>query len=97
MRKFIPFIAFLVWASTIISAQQVSTFSGGTPDDAIALDTDGNIYCSNYAGNAVFKFTPSGEVSSFVTGLKRGRAFFSREKKAPLIQNALKFQKSALN
>ena len=69
MRKFIPFIAFLLWASTIILAQQVSTFTGGTPDDAIALDTEGNIYCSNYVGNAVFKFTPSGQVSSFVTGL----------------------------
>ncbi len=62
-------------------AQSVSTFTDGTPDDAIALDSNGNIYCSNYVGDTVFKFSPSGEVSSFVTGLNtpNGLAFNSND------------------
>ncbi len=60
-------------------SQTVTTFTGGTPDDGIALDANGNIYCSNYVGDTVFKFTPAGDVSSFVTGLNtpNGLAFNS--------------------
>ncbi len=60
-------------------AQTVTTFTDGTPDDAIAIDSDGNIYCSNYVGDKVFKFTPSGDVSPFITGLNspNGLAFNS--------------------
>lgn len=62
-------------------AQTVTTFSDGTPDDAIALDTQGNIYCSNYVGDTVFKFTPSGGMTPFITGLNtpNGLAFNSNE------------------
>lgn len=61
--------------------QTVSTFTNGTPDDGIALDSNGNIYCSNYTGDTVFKFTPSGDVSPFITGLNspNGIAFNSNE------------------
>ncbi|GAB5401021.1 MAG: hypothetical protein Aureis2KO_26060 [Aureisphaera sp.] len=62
-------LCFLLMTSFWVTAQTVTTFSGGTPDDAIALDSNGNIYASNYVGDAVFKFTPSGDVESFVTGL----------------------------
>jgi len=67
-------------ANVAIISQEVSTFTAGSPDDAIALDDEGNIYCSNYVGDAVFKFTPSGQVSSFVTGLNtpNGIAFNSQ-------------------
>lgn len=62
-------------------AQSVTTFTDGTPDDGIAIDTNGNIYCSNYLGDTVFKFTPSGEMSSFITGLNtsNGLAFDSND------------------
>ena len=79
MKTHVLFIfAFLIGAHLLI-AQTVSTFTDGTPDDAIAIDSNGNIYCSNYVGDTVFKFTPSGEVSSFVTGLNtpNGLAFNS--------------------
>ncbi|MDC8006021.1 SMP-30/gluconolactonase/LRE family protein [Aureisphaera galaxeae] len=56
-------------ASLWAHAQTVTTFSQGTPDDAIVLDSNGNIYCSQYTGDTVFKFTPAGDVESFVTGL----------------------------
>ena len=62
-------------------AQSVSTFTNGTPDDGIAIDSNGNIYCSNYTGDTVFKFSPSGNVTSFITGLNtpNGIAFNSNE------------------
>ena len=62
-------------------AQTVTTFTEGTPDDAIAIDSNGNIYCSNYVGDKVFKFTPSGDVSPFITGLNtpNGLAFNSND------------------
>ena len=48
-------------------------------DDALALDSEGNLYGSNFAGTTVYKITPSGEVSPFVTGLANpnGLAFDS--------------------
>jgi DNA-binding beta-propeller fold protein YncE len=62
-------------------SQTVTTFTEGTPDDAIAIDANGNIYCSNYVGDTVFKFTPEGEVTSFITGLNtpNGLAFNSNQ------------------
>ncbi len=74
-------LCFLLLFSLCVHAQTVSTFTGGTPDDAIALDSNGNIYASNYVGDTVFKFTPSGDVSSFVTGLvtPNGLAFNSND------------------
>jgi sugar lactone lactonase YvrE len=75
--RFILFTAFL--CTCIAYSQTVTTFTDGTPDDAIAIDSDGNIYCSNYVGDTVFKFTPSGDMSPFVTGLNtpNGLAFNS--------------------
>lgn len=76
----ITLLAFSFFTSTVIS-QTVTTFTGGTPDDGIAIDSNGNIYASNYMGDTVFKFTPSGEVSSFITGLNtpNGLAFNSND------------------
>ncbi len=64
-------LCYLVWLGGIITShtQTVTTFTAGTPDDAIILDNNGNIYCSNYMGDAVFKFSPVGEVSTFISGL----------------------------
>lgn len=62
-------------------AQTVTTFTEGTPDDAIAIDSNGNIYCSNYVGDKVFKFTTSGDVTPFIIGLNtpNGLAFNSND------------------
>lgn len=47
------------------SAQIVSTISDGQMTDGIGLDSDGNLYCSNFAGPEVFKVDPSGIVTIF--------------------------------
>ncbi len=66
---------FVTIASTM--AQTVTTFTDGTPDDAIAIDADGNVYASNFTGDTVFKFDNSGNAMPFVTGLNtpNGLAF----------------------
>lgn len=82
MKKIILLpLAALFFATASIFSQTVTTFTDGTPDDAIALDSNGNIYCSNYVGDTVFKFTPSGEMSAFITGLNtpNGLAFNSNQ------------------
>lgn len=79
MKTTILLLALLL--STYGFSQSVSTFTNGTPDDGIAIDSNGNIYCSNYTGDTVFKFTSSGTVTSFITGLNtpNGIAFNSNE------------------
>ena len=52
---------------TCLTAQTtVSTFSDGNPDDAIAFDSNGNIYASGFIANKVYKFTPSGAMTEFI-------------------------------
>jgi len=81
MKSIFFTVALLFMTSVLTNAQTVSTFTGGTPDDGIALDSNGNIYCSNYVGDTVYKFTPTGDVSSFITGLvtPNGLAFNSND------------------
>jgi len=81
MIKIIQSITVSLFLVTVGWSQTVTTFTNGTPDDAIVLDNAGNIYCSNYVGDTVFKFTPNGDVSSFITGLSspNGLAFNSNQ------------------
>ncbi len=69
MKKITLFLCAGLLIKVMAFSQTVTTFTAGTPDDAIVLGGNGNIYCSNYVGDTVFKFTPTGDVSSFVTGL----------------------------
>lgn len=61
--------AALLLSTCILYSQTVSTFTDGTPDDAIAIDSNGSIYASNYVGDSVFKFTTAGAMTTFVSGL----------------------------
>jgi sugar lactone lactonase YvrE len=82
MKKIgLPILIALFCATASIFSQTVTTISAGTPDDAIAMDSNGNIYCSNYVGDTVFKFTPTGDMSAFITGLNtpNGLAFNSNQ------------------
>lgn len=81
MKKTLLLFAVLLASGLIGFSQTVTTFSDGTPDDAITMDATGNIYCSNYVGDTVFKFTPLGEMTSFITGLNtpNGLAFNSNQ------------------
>jgi sugar lactone lactonase YvrE len=69
MKKLFFISATFLIGQFFLQAQTVTTFADGTPDDAIALDSNGNIYASNFTGDSVFKFTPTGEMSYFITGL----------------------------
>lgn len=77
MKKQLFFLSTILLVQIPIIAQTVTTFEDGTPDDAIAIDTNGNIYASNYMGDTVFKFTSTGEMTPFITGLNtpNGLAF----------------------
>lgn len=72
---------FVVLCTTSIFAQTVTTFPGGTPDDGIAIDSEGNIYSSNFTGDKVFKYTTDGDSSVFIEGLDtpNGLAFDSND------------------
>lgn len=55
-----------------INAQTVTTIlnsNSADVDDAMTLDSQGNLYGSTFYGGAVYKITPEGEVSTFVSGL----------------------------
>jgi len=67
--------------SFLIQAQNVTTFTGGSPDDGIAIDSQGSIYASNFTGDTVFKFNTSGDMSVFISGLTtpNGLAFDSND------------------
>ena len=63
----------MVFSNLIVSliyTQITITISGSssTIDDALILDSEGNLYGSNYDGSAVFKITPDGEESIFSDG-----------------------------
>ncbi len=71
MRKFYIFIVIIL--SITGYGQNVTTILNSPDadiDDALALDSKGNLYGSNFVGDAVYKITPTGEVSAFVTGLR---------------------------
>ena len=53
-------------------SQTVTTFlnsNDAVVDDAMALDSQGNLYGSTFYGGTVYKITPDGTSSPFVTGL----------------------------
>ncbi|MCB0461156.1 MAG: T9SS type A sorting domain-containing protein [Flavobacteriaceae bacterium] len=52
-----------------VTGQTVSTFSDGSPDDGIDIDSNGNLYVSDIYGGKIFKYTPSGVMSEFASGL----------------------------
>lgn len=64
---------FLIAFITIgLNAQTVTTFldsNSADVDDAMALDSQGNLYGSTFYGGTVYKITPDGASSPFVTGL----------------------------
>ncbi|WP_101448754.1 T9SS type A sorting domain-containing protein [Aquimarina sp. MAR_2010_214] len=79
------FYIFLFVITSIVGHAQTVTTILDSPtediDDALALDSEGNLYGSNFSGDTVYKITPSGEISAFVTGLSNpnGLAFDSED------------------
>lgn len=64
-------IHFLIglFVTCTLNSQTVSTITEGLFHDGLALDSTGNLYGSDYAGDAVFKMDTSGNVTTFVSGL----------------------------
>lgn len=59
-------------ATVVTNAQTVTTFlnsSSADVDDAMTLDSQGNLYGSSFYGGTVTKIAPDGTVSNFVSGL----------------------------
>ena len=82
MKKIIlSILVFLFLFLSGVSQTTVTTFSYGSPDDAIAIDSAGNIYASSFPLGEVYKYTPTGDGSDFITGLTNanGIAFDSND------------------
>jgi sugar lactone lactonase YvrE len=81
MKKITTFILTVLLLSNVIYSQTVSTYTDGTPDDAMAIDSNGNLYASNFTGDTVFKYDMDGNGTSFITGLNtpNGLAFDSND------------------
>ncbi len=82
MKATITTISLFVLSISANAQTVVSTLveNGATPfTDDLIEDASGNLYCADYSGDAVFKRTPSGVVTTFVNGLNtpNGLAFNS--------------------
>ncbi len=81
MKKNTLTILTAIFMATSFFAQTVTTYTDGTPDDAMVLDSNGNLYASNFVGDSVFKFDADGNGAPFISGLNtpNGLAFDSNE------------------
>lgn len=75
----IKYVLFLFFVQTTI-AQTVSTFFSDPSviiSDAMVFGPNGNLYGSDFSGDTVYKISPQGDATSFVTGLQNpnGLAF----------------------
>lgn len=78
MMKYLLFFFF----GNVLFAQTVSTFFSDPTidvDDSLVFDSNGNLYGSNFGGTTVYKITPAGVATPFITGLSNpnGGAFDS--------------------
>ena len=67
MFKKITLFALLSMADISFS-QTVSTVTSGNFYDSIGQDSQGNIYCSDFFGDSVFKYGTNGAVTTFASG-----------------------------
>jgi hypothetical protein len=84
MKKILIFLFFTFSIIGQSQAQIVTTILNSDTadvDDALALDSQGNLYGSNWVGDSVYKITPSGDVSVFASGFNHpnGLAFDSAD------------------
>lgn len=80
--KAIPLTFLTILFSVNVYAQTVSTFLDSAQfkvTDAVIFDPQGNLYGADYSGNAVYKITPTGVISTVISGLgaPNGLAFDS--------------------
>jgi hypothetical protein len=68
LKKYFLFVSLFI--STITIAQTVSTVTEQPFTDALALDSQGNLYCSDWSGQTVYKYSTSGVVTVFKNGFR---------------------------
>lgn len=66
LKKYILFVSLFI--STVTIAQTVSTVTLEPLTDGLGIDSQGNIYCSDWAGQTVYKYSTSGIVTTFKDG-----------------------------
>lgn len=63
------YLIFALLISSSVMAQTISTVTNGAFSDALALDSQGNLYGSDWSGNTVYKYDPNtGVVTTFKDG-----------------------------
>lgn len=64
-------LSYVLLGATALNAQQVTTILDAATqvDDALFRDPAGNLYGSHYMGSNVYKMTPDGTVTTFLSGL----------------------------
>lgn len=82
MKVLYTFLSLLSLVS-VSFGQQVGTLHAEPTQlfrDALVLDAEGNLYCADYSGTAVYRRTPTGVVTVFATGFNtpNGLAFDSQ-------------------
>ena len=68
MRKITRTLLLLVTSITGWS-QTVTTIVEGSPDDAITMDSNGNIYVTGFDSGSVYQYTSAGVMTEFLNGL----------------------------
>ena len=69
MKSYVLLMLLAVATIQNTTAQTVTTFTDGNPDDAITFDSAGNVYASGFVAGEIFTFTSGGTGSTFITGL----------------------------
>ena len=69
MKTYVLLMLLAVATIQNTTAQTVTTFTDGNPDDAITFDSAGNVYASGFVAGEIFTFTSGGTGSTFITGL----------------------------
>jgi YD repeat-containing protein len=60
---------FILLITAFVHGQTVTTVTDGNFYDGLGIDSAGNIYCSNFAGNDIFKYElATGTVTTFASG-----------------------------
>ena len=68
MRK-ITHTLLLLGMSITSWSQTVTTIVEGSPDDAITMDGNGNIYVTGFDSGSVYQYTSAGVMTEFLNGL----------------------------
>ena len=81
MKKYLYVFLFSLCFISLSFSQSVTTITDQSLEDGIALDSNGNLYVTHFYGNSVYKITPDGDVSQFITGFSNpnGLAFDSND------------------